>query len=70
LGATYLLAAGLHGIWNAFGLLNALPELLGPAQATGSLAVFLRLGNLAPYMLSVLVVVLFLILLGVNRRLQ
>jgi hypothetical protein len=70
LGATYLLAAGLHGIWNAFGLLNALPGLLGPAQVTGSLAVFSRLGNLAPYMLSVLVVVLFLILLGMNRRLQ
>jgi hypothetical protein len=70
LSATYLLAAGLHGIWNAFGLLNALPELLGPAQVTGSLAVFLRLGNLAPYVLSVLVVVLFLILLGINRRLQ
>ncbi len=70
LGATYLLAAGLHGIWTMFGLLNALPALLGLAQVTGSLAVFLGLGNLAPYMLSVLVVVLFLILLGMNRRLQ
>jgi hypothetical protein len=70
LGATYLVAVGLHGVWNAFGLLAALPELLNPAQVTGSLAVFLNIGSLSSYVLVVFVGVLFLILLGMNRRLQ
>ena len=70
LGATYLLVVGLHGLWNMFGLLAGLPDLLNPAQVTGSLAVFLRLGNMSPFVLAVLVVVLFLILLWMNRRLQ
>jgi hypothetical protein len=70
LGATYLLAVGLHGLWNTFGLFAALPNLLGPSQVTGILAFFLHLGNLAPFALLVLMVVLFLILLGMNRKLQ
>ena len=69
LAGTYLLAAGLHGLWNVFGLLLALPALLGSANATGIEAVFLRLGQIAPVVLLVLAALLFLILLSSNRRL-
>jgi RsiW-degrading membrane proteinase PrsW (M82 family) len=70
LAAVYLLAAGLHGLWNVFGALLALPALLGPGSVTGIVAVFLRLGQIAPLVLLVLVILLFLILLSSNRRLR
>jgi len=70
LGATYLLAVGIHGLWNVFGLLAGLPELINSAQANSDLTVFLRIGTLSPYVLLVLMVILFLILLGMNSRLR
>jgi hypothetical protein len=70
LAAVYLLAAGLHGLWNVFGALLALPALLGPGSVTGIVAVFLRLGQIAPLVLLVLAILLFLILLSSNRRLR
>jgi RsiW-degrading membrane proteinase PrsW (M82 family) len=70
LAGTYLLAAGLHGLWNLFGVLLALPALFGTASVTGLAAVFLRLGEIAPYVLVVLAIMLFLILRGSNRRLR
>jgi hypothetical protein len=70
LAGAYLLAAGLHGLWNVFGVLLALPALFGPASVTGIVAVFLRLGQIAPVALLVLAFLLFLILLSSNRRLR
>ncbi len=70
LAGTYLLAAGLHGLWNLFGIVLALPALFGTANVTGFAAVLLRLGQVAPYVLVVLMVMLFAILLVSNRRLR
>ncbi len=70
LAGVYLLAVGLHGLWNVFGALLALPDLFGPASVTGIVAVLLRLGQIAPLALLVLAILLFLILLGSNRRLR
>ena len=70
LAGVYPLAVGLHSLWNLFGLLMALPVFLGPASVTGLVAVFLRLGQIAPLALLVLGALLFLILLGSNRRLR
>ncbi len=70
LASTYLLAAGLHGVWNLFGLVVALPALFGTASVTGIAAVLLRLGQVAPVVLGMLTVVLFSILLASNRRLR
>jgi RsiW-degrading membrane proteinase PrsW (M82 family) len=70
LAGVYLLAVGLHGLWNVFGMLMALPILLGPASVPGPLVVFVRLGQIAPLALLVLAVLLFLILLGSNHRLR
>jgi hypothetical protein len=69
LAGVYLLAVGLHGLWNTFGVLMALPALFGQASATGLVAVFLRLGQIAPAVLVVLTGMLFLILLSSHRRL-
>jgi hypothetical protein len=70
LAGTYLLAAGLHGLWNLFGIVLALPAVFGTASVTGAAAVLLRLGQVAPYALVVLMVMLFSILLVSNRRLR
>ena len=70
LAGTYLLAAGLHGVWNLFGLVVALPALFGTASLTGIAAVLLRLGQVAPVVLGVLTVLLLSILLASNRRLR
>ncbi len=70
LAGIYLLAVGLHGLWNVFGILVALPDLFGPAAVTGIVAVFLRLGQVAPFAMAVLTIVLLLILLYGHRRLR
>jgi RsiW-degrading membrane proteinase PrsW (M82 family) len=70
LAGTYLLAAGLHGLWNLFGIVLALPALFGSTDVTGIAAVLLRLGQIAPVVLGVLTLMLFSILLGSNRRLR
>jgi RsiW-degrading membrane proteinase PrsW (M82 family) len=70
LAGTYLLAVGLHGLWNLFGIVLALPDLFGTASVTGVAVVLLRLGQVAPYVLVVLTGMLFSILLVSNRRLR
>jgi hypothetical protein len=54
----------LHGLWNFFGLLMGLAVSLQP----GSLLV--SLGNLAPYILGFLALVLLSILVSSNRLLR
>jgi hypothetical protein len=70
LAGTYLLAAGMHGLWNLFGIVLALPAVFGTASVTGITAVLLRLGQVAPFVLVVLMILLFSILLVSNRRLR
>ena len=70
LAGTYLLAVGLHGLWNLFGIVLALPTVFGTASVTGIAALLLRLGQVAPIVLVVLMILLFSILLVSNRRLR
>jgi hypothetical protein len=69
LGLTYVLAVGLHGLWNLFGVLLGAGPLL-PAAAGNTLPLTMRLAFIAPAALGVLVVLLFAILIGANWRLQ
>jgi hypothetical protein len=66
LGLTYLIASGLHGLWNTLGVLYGLGALLEDAPDS------LR-GLTWPVALVALVVLIFLLLLllwGSNRQLQ
>jgi hypothetical protein len=69
LGLTYLLAVGLHGLWNLFGVFLGAGPLL-PANVGNTMPFATRLVFIAPAALGVLVVLLFVILIGANRRLQ
>ncbi|NPV85485.1 MAG: PrsW family intramembrane metalloprotease [Anaerolineae bacterium] len=64
LGSAFLLAVVLHSVWNIFGLLIGLVPFL----ETDSVA--LRLGEIAPLALVILISTLFLLLTGCNRRLS
>jgi hypothetical protein len=66
----YLLAVLLHGLWNVFALLSGLVSFFSPAPAAQNLLVFSRLGQIGPLALGGIIVVLFLILIGSNRRLR
>jgi hypothetical protein len=67
LGAVYLLAVLLHGLWNGLTLMNALATLTGAPPAGRSL--LFQIGQIAPYSLGVLAGVSFFALLSVNRAL-
>ncbi len=68
LGLAYLLAAGLHGLWNALSVLSAVGVLLeNPPE---SLRFLTGLGQSAPFSILVLVLLLFLLLWGGNRLLS
>jgi hypothetical protein len=70
LGAAYLLAVCLHGLWNVFGVMIGVFTILPPGGASPALELSRRLGAVSPVALAVLMVTLFLILNGFNRRLQ
>jgi hypothetical protein len=67
LGAVYLLAVLLHGLWNGLTLTSALANLIEVPAAGESL--FFQIGQFAPYILGGLATVSFLALLSVNRAL-
>jgi hypothetical protein len=64
LGLIFLGAVTLHGVWNFFGLLMGLAASLQPGSLLGSL------GNLAPYILGFLALVLLTIVVSSNRLLR
>ena len=66
----YLTAASLHGLWNIFALLSGLESFFTSAPKVQNMEVFSRLGQIGPLVLGGLIVVLFLILIGSNRRLR
>ncbi|HEX9030174.1 MAG TPA: PrsW family glutamic-type intramembrane protease, partial [Anaerolineales bacterium] len=72
LGAVYLLAVLIHGLWNALALVSAASGL--DLTGTGSLGVryadLARLSQWATVGLSLLVVVIFLILMAFNRSMR
>lgn len=70
LGAAYLVSAGLHAIWNVFGLLLGIAPLIEGTAPSAFVRLAQRLGMIAPAALAILMVVLFLILTGSNRRLR
>jgi hypothetical protein len=71
LGGIFLLCVGLHGTWNCFSLLMGLVSAMGlDSAAQGFLGLAQRLSGIAPAVLIILVVVLFLILIGANRILR
>ncbi|MEJ5202754.1 MAG: PrsW family glutamic-type intramembrane protease [Anaerolineales bacterium] len=64
----YGIAVALHGIWNIFGLLVGLVDIL-PASAgeTSFLSLILLLGRIAPLALGFLMLVLLILLVGGSR---
>lgn len=70
LGAVYLLAAGLHALWNVFGMMIGISPLIDGAGAPGFVLLNQRLGAVAPLAMAALTATMFLILLGSNRRLR
>ncbi len=68
LGVGYLLAAALHGMWNALSILPALDVVLeNPPQ---SMQWLMRVAAIAPFGIAVLVIILFLLLWGGNQILR
>jgi hypothetical protein len=68
LAGAYLLAAFLHGLWNALSILTGLAGALN--NPSTSLSPLIKLSRLAPVGLGLLVLLLFALLLGFNRHLQ
>lgn len=67
LGAIYLLAVLLHGMWNGLTLTTVFANLIESSAQSGG--IFLQIGEVAPYILSGLALAAFLTLLSVNRAL-
>lgn len=67
LGLAYLLMVVLHGLWNAFAVFITLPQLVGGAAQDGLESILVRMGIIAPVVLGLLMLVLFLILARANR---
>ena len=63
LGLVYFLGVLMHGIWNTFGLLMGIGVLL-PVNSP-----YLNLGWISPILLCFLSLILFLLLVGNNRKL-
>lgn len=67
LGATYLLAVLLHGLWNGLTLSNVFAGMMVPPAAGAGL--FIQVGQVAPYALGGLAGAALLTILWVNRAL-
>lgn len=67
LGLIFFIAAGIHGIWNLFGVLMGLLPLAHPSEG---MIVFDRLSATAAPALATLSVALFILLIGSNKRLR
>jgi hypothetical protein len=70
LGLTYLLAVGIHGVWNTFGLLLGLAPQFSSTAAPISIPFAAQMGTIAPIVLGILMAVLLLLLAFSNRRLR
>lgn len=68
LAATYLIAVTLHGLWNALSILSGIGNYLNASSA--GMQFLKNLSGGAPLGLGALMVILFLILMGSNRRLR
>jgi len=70
LAGAFIAAAGLHGIWNIFGLLMGLGSVLNLGKMDVLPPVFSQLGSAAPVALGVLTVILLAILFTMNMHLR
>lgn len=70
LGAAYLIAVSMHGIWNLFGMLSGFGMLISPDASAANLNLAARLGMIAPAALPVLAITLLAMFFGFNRRLR
>jgi RsiW-degrading membrane proteinase PrsW (M82 family) len=68
LGIIFLLAAGLHSIWNIFSILLGISPIFNLLGVDSGLMA--RLGTAAPITLGVLILTLYLLLAGFNQRLR
>jgi hypothetical protein len=68
LGATYLIAVFLHGLWNMISLSMGISPLV--RMAPENLPPILRSTAVAPVALAVLIVILLVMLVGANARLR
>jgi hypothetical protein len=66
LGAVYLLAVMLHGLWNGLALISTFASLIEEPIGSG---LFMTAGQITPYLLGTLAAGTFLALLSVNRAL-
>lgn len=64
LAGTYLCAVALHGLWNLVGILPALVEIASPDKTLQAMA------TASPYVLGGLSLILFVVLMGLNRHLR
>jgi hypothetical protein len=70
LAGIFFVAFLLHGIWNFFGVLIGIAPVFEDTPLPETLAVIGRTNIVAPAALVILGIVLFLILIGANRRLR
>lgn len=70
LGAAYLIAVSMHGVWNLFGMLSGFGMLIAPDAGAAGLNLAARLGTIAPAALLVLAGILLAMFFGFNRRLR
>jgi RsiW-degrading membrane proteinase PrsW (M82 family) len=70
LGGIFFAAVLLHGIWNFFGVLVGIVPVFEDVMVPDNLAFLARLSPISTAALVILGAVLFLILMGVNRRLR
>ncbi len=66
LGAVYLLAVLLHGLWNGMAISSAFANMIEEPLGSG---LFVTAGQVAPYLLGTLAAGTFLALLSMNRAL-
>ena len=68
LAAAYLAAVALHGLWNGMAIFSALPSLVqNPAE---DMRLIYNLSKAAPFGIALLAVLLFALLIGINRYLR
>lgn len=67
LGATYLLAVALHGLWNGLSIISGLTAFLSPAPA--NLKVLMSISRVAPFAIAALLVLLFALLWESHHKL-
>ena len=70
LGLTYLAVVLVHGTWNSLAVISAINDLLSQQSLKPSLPLVSWIGPVAPYILGGITLVMFILMLWMNRRLR